>query len=52
MRNRLLSPYKMLGINAAVGVAAREPSKILMNGSHWKQNEKIYQHKRQIKVII
>ncbi|WP_343212688.1 GGDEF domain-containing protein [Acinetobacter sp. AG3] len=49
--NRLLKSLQNAGINAAVGVAAREPSKNL-RVAVIEADEKMYQHKRQIKVII
>ena len=49
--NRLLKSLQNVGINAAVCVAAREPSKNLRMAVI-EADEKMYQHKRQIKVII
>ena len=49
--NRLLKSLQNAGINAALGVAAREPSKNLRMAVI-EADEKMYQHKRQIKVII
>ncbi|MFW2068049.1 GGDEF domain-containing protein, partial [Acinetobacter johnsonii] len=49
--NRLLKSLQNAGINAAVGLAAREPSKNLRMAVI-EADEKMYQHKRQIKVII
>lgn len=49
--NRLLKSLQNAGISAAVGVAAREPGKNLRIAVI-EADEKMYQHKYQIKVII
>ncbi|WP_228267862.1 hypothetical protein [Acinetobacter sp. TUM15064] len=46
--NRLLKSLQNAGINAALGVAAREPSKNLRMAVI-EADEKMYQHKRQLK---